>query len=208
MKIIGFLALLSLTCMISACNNGVIKDVTLGSGSRNEVKDVTIGSNIGNSSYPTTESLAHSSLRVYCQVESSGNPVVMGHMGSNDKGFMRLVTGTEYYGSEYSLQNRCDQIVFKTNLGISLGATGWKAAIKNGMPVICAATGDKLNSKCIKYKNGQVLEVATFKKGTNVVKLAEQFEVLTSSASVSVGSGIIDNTPSYYMDFKKALFQK
>jgi hypothetical protein len=204
MKYVSLLAFFALAFMTGACNN----DVTVGNGNRNEVKDVSVGHNIGNNSpAPTKVELQEhsSSLRVYCETESSGSPVVMGHMGSNDKGLMRLITGTEYYGFKYPVSVRCDQIVQKTNKAILLGATGWKAEIKNKMPVICAAQGNKKNSKCMEDENGNILEIATFQKGTNIVKLAEQFEVLTSSASVSVGSGIIDNSPSYYMDFKEAI---
>jgi hypothetical protein len=139
-----------------------------------------------------------------CLEEGKGEAtVLLGKIGSKERGLTRYKTGVSYFGKDYPTPQRCNENLSKTTHALKQGATGWLATKKNEYPIICAS---KDKRTCMRKDDGSMLEVSTFPKGVNIEAIASQFGDLMRNGAVSSGVEMLENSsPSLYMDFRQAI---
>jgi hypothetical protein len=98
-------------------------------------------------------------------------------MNGKTKTILNIDSGTEVWGSSYEPKVRCEQIKAKAIYGMQKGARGWATGFKNGYPIICSS----ITGSCLVDSNGEVMEVATFRKG---VEIASVLKKIASSISI------------------------
>jgi hypothetical protein len=177
-------------------NNRNTSNVNMAAGSANVVvNSARDRNNDAASNVPTTST---KTLVFSCQVDDSGTYNLVGTVGSAARLMMRVREGMEYFGSGYSPSQRCQTIASRMNDSISKGATGLKATILNGYPIVCAAKVNKGSSECMYGDDGEIIIIATFKRGASIGGFAEFFNNFVSGAVSSKG---VIKTYSDYANF-------
>jgi hypothetical protein len=193
----------------SGCTTIQGSKVNFGHGSSNDIKlqkDVNVGSGEPTASEKVPN--LHSKVELSCEgvSGSSERRVLMGKIGHNQKGLMNINSGVKEFGPRYPQPVRCEEIKTKIYRAISMGATGFNADVKNNKLVLCGAISDGKNAKCVLDKNGQVIEIATFKDGSSMDDIAVTFTAsMKKDGKVSSGAGIVNNASNTYTDFVKTI---
>jgi Circadian oscillating protein COP23 len=135
--------------------------------SNNNSNNTTINTNAVSQQTNQTTNVPESISYAYCIKDDLGDYSVARKIGAREKRLISIVSGQEFWGEKFSKEERCQQIASNYTASKQIGATGWGGAMKNGYPIICAAT----HQGCIVDKSNQIFQLATFKKGVDPIPL-------------------------------------
>jgi hypothetical protein len=117
------------------------------------------------------QQIADYQLECRRDIDGTGEYILVMVVGEKTRGLLGITTGLPVWGYPYGHKIRCEQVKSKTILGINAGASGWSSASKNGYPIICSS----YKGRCLKDANGEIMEIATFRRGLDAAEIAKKF---------------------------------
>jgi hypothetical protein len=130
----------------------------------------------------------------YCQKDNIDDYLVVSRIGSKDKSLITIKTGQEFWGDGFTKPDRCQKIASNYNIAKQKGATGWGVTMKNGYPIICAAT----NQGCLVDEKNAPVQLATFKQSVDPNPLLATLRKQTDPSYEGSDAGSISTDSTFH----------